>query len=788
MQDRVLKLLEYEKVIEQLKQHASSSLGETAADHLRPETEKETISQMIEETDEGVNILRLKGHFPFGGITDIRPQLKRTDIGGVLNAGELMAIADTIRGSRIVKHFITELIEEDVQVPRLYGRVQFIEPLTTLEHAIRDCVDEQGGILDTASDQLRSIRTQIKTFDSRIKDKLSAMTRSNETRKMLSEAIVTIRNDRYVIPVKAESKAAFGGIVHDQSASGATFFVEPRSIVDINNQLNEAKGKERHEVERILRQLSEQVSSYVSELQDHVDALAQVDFIMTRAKYAQSLRATKPVVSANGRLNYKKARHPLLSEQEAVPINIILNRDEQAMIVTGPNTGGKTVTLKTTGLLTLMAQSGLHLPVEDGSEFVIYKHVFADIGDEQSIEQNLSTFSSHMTNIVEIIDQVDHESLVLFDELGAGTDPQEGAALSIAILDDVRARGATILATTHYSELKAYAFSREGVINASVEFDIETLSPTYRLLIGVPGRSNAFEISQRLGLSEKIIHHAKEQIGADTSKVDQMIASLETNRKEAEEAREEAETVRAELREQQAQLNQEQQELEAKKEQIIKRTEQKAKDRLEKVRGEAADIIEDLRNKQKNVNAQVKDHELIEAKSHLDHALDTVTNQTKSSENQEENNQAIRQTFEPGQEVKVQSFGQKGSIVERLNDQEYLVQVGIMKMNIKASDLKPVKEEKQTKPVVNVKGPSKTTKTELDLRGERYEEAMNRLDQYLDAALLAGYPQVSIIHGKGTGVLRKAVQKKLTHHPRVKNTRLGGMGEGGSGVTVVEFK
>ncbi|MFC7393705.1 endonuclease MutS2 [Scopulibacillus cellulosilyticus] len=786
MLKRVLNILEYHKVIDQLSKHAASSLGLQLIETLAPNNNLGKVQEWQRETDEAANVLRLKGHFPFGGITDIRASLKRSKIGGMLSPKELIDIAGTIRGTRIAKNFILDIVEEGTKLPLLSDIVMLIEPEGELERSIQSCIDDSGYVMDSASETLRGIRGQIRTLDSRIKEKLESITRSSGNQKKLSESIVTIRNGRYVVPVKQEYRGAFGGIVHDQSASGATLFIEPQSVVDMSNKLNEARAREKHEIEKILNKLSEQTADVADSLLDHVDRLARLDFIFAKAKYAKQIKATRPKLNDKGNIHMKKARHPLIPAEDVVPIDVILGDGYHAMIITGPNTGGKTVTLKTTGLLTLMAQSGLHVPCEEGSAINVYKEIFADIGDEQSIEQSLSTFSSHMTNIIDILSKVDHESLVLFDELGAGTDPQEGAALSIAILDDVFAKGASVVATTHYSELKAYAYEREGVINASVEFDVQSLRPTYKLLIGVPGRSNAFEISRKLGLPEQIIEQAKGQIASETNQIDQMIASLEQNRKQAELASEEANKMKAEIEEQRNQLNRELEKIDREKQRLIRDAEEKAKDKIQKIKTEAENIITELREYQANP-AKIKEHKLIDAKGRLEHALDALSDhETKVKADSHEKQGKV--SFSPGQKVKVISFGQKGHVVEKLNDKEYLVQIGIMKMNLPASDLKAVKEEKETKPVVNVRTSKSTAKTELDLRGERYEDAMHKVDQYLDQALLSGYHQVSIIHGKGTGALRKGVQNKLKSHSRVKSIRFGGAGEGGSGVTIVELK
>ncbi|GGE42293.1 endonuclease MutS2 [Pullulanibacillus camelliae] len=782
---RALSLLEYEKIKEQLKNYTASSLGKEWVEQLVPRTSIAEVQALIDETDEGATVYRLRGNVPLGGVTEVRPFIKRAVIGGVLSASELNAIGDSIRASRIIKKFFADLEEEEVKLPILYARVNEMVPQTQLEKEITSCVDDSGRVMDGASDKLRTIRSQMRTLDARIKERLEGLIRSSHHQKMLSESIVTIRNDRYVIPVKQEYRHAFGGIVHDQSSSGATVFIEPQAVVEIDNQLSEARAKEKHEIERILRALTEQVAEVAELLNATVEHLGYLDFIFAKAKFAHALKATKPALREDGKLEFKRARHPLISAREVVPISIQMGSPYQAIIITGPNTGGKTVTLKTVGLLTVMAQSGLHIPVDEGSSVNVFEQIFADIGDEQSIEQSLSTFSSHMTNIVTILDQVNFRSLVLFDELGAGTDPQEGAALSIAILDDVFRRGASIIATTHYSELKAYAYEREGAVNASVEFDVQTLRPTYRLLMSIPGRSNAFEISRRLGLSEDIIEEARQQISGETAKVDNMIAALEKSQREAETAEQKAKEYKADVERLKDELEAERLKLEAERGKILKKAEEAAREAVEKARREAEEVITTLRQLQQQ-SQPVKDHEVIDAKKRLDHALEALAHESKPVT--QSYTKAKPSHFQPGQEVKVLSFGQKGHIVEKINDKEYLVQVGIMRMNIKAVDLKAVKEEQEVKPVVNIRTTTTTVKTELDLRGERYEEAISRLDRYIDKALVAGYSRVSIIHGKGTGALRKGVENHLKQHSRVKSFRSGGAGEGGGGVTIVELK
>ncbi|MBG9445779.1 endonuclease MutS2 [Cytobacillus firmus] len=785
MQERVLKILEFNKVKEQLLEHVSSSLGRKKALNILPSTDYEEVIRRQEETDEAVTVLRIKGNVPLGGIFDIRPHVKRAVIGGMLSPQELNQISSTIHASRQMKRFIEEFAEEESSLPILLGYTDKIIVLADLETSIRNAVDDNGEVLDSASETLRSLRNQLRTKESRVRERLESMIRSSSAQKMLSDAIITIRNDRFVIPVKQEYRGHYGGIIHDQSSSGQTLFIEPASIVQLNNELQGIRVKEQQEIERILIALSGQTAENSSELETIVDVLGEVDFTFAKARYSKRIKASKPKINNQGKISLFKARHPLIPIDEVVANDIKLGDDYSTIVITGPNTGGKTVTLKTVGLCTLMAQAGLQIPALDGSETAVFGNVYADIGDEQSIEQSLSTFSSHMVNIVDILNQVDFNSLVLFDELGAGTDPQEGAALAISILDEVYKRGARVIATTHYPELKAYGYNREGVINASVEFDIETLSPTYKLLIGVPGRSNAFEISKRLGLNDQVIETARSYIGTDTNQVENMIASLEESRRQAEADMEEANDFLKSAEKLHKDLQKQMAEFYEQKDAMHEKAAEKAGDIVEKAKAEAEEIIRDLRKMRMEKHAEVKEHELIEAKKRLSDAapqMSTAKNKLKPKN--------TKHVFEAGDEVKVLSFGQKGHLLEKVSENEWQVQIGILKMKVAEKDLEYIKSPKpvETKPVATVKGRDFHVSLELDLRGERYENALLRVEKYLDDALLAGYPRVSIIHGKGTGALRQGVQEYLRNHKSVKKIRFGEAGEGGTGVTIVEFK
>ncbi|SEO81283.1 DNA mismatch repair protein MutS2 [Amphibacillus marinus] len=782
MNARIFRVLEFNKIIDQLVEQAASSLGKDQARALKPSTNLEQVQLLQEETDQAVQIVRKHGDVPFGGITDIKPSIKRAEIGGILNPQECLQIASTIYGGKRLRRFIEQM--EEPQSPLIREMVANIVPLTELETEIKQCIDDHGHVMDGASDKLRTIRTKIRTSESRIRERLEGYTRSKS--KMLSDAIVTIRNDRYVLPVKQEYRQAIGGIVHDQSASGQTLFMEPQAVVDINNALSEAKAQEQAEIERILRELTIRIAVDQHALRQNVDVLTGLDFIFARAKLAQLMRAAMPKMNDQGYIEMKQARHPLLADAEVVANDIIIGADYHAIVITGPNTGGKTVTLKLVGLCTLMAQSGLQIPALDGCQLAVFNEVFADIGDEQSIEQSLSTFSSHMTNIVDILQHVDDRTLVLFDELGAGTDPQEGAALAMAILDAVVKRNARIIATTHYPELKAYGYNRAGVINASVEFNVKTLKPTYRLLIGVPGRSNAFDISRRLGLEDELIVAAKQLIGTDTKSVENMIASLDQARRGAEQDYQDAAQALDEAEQLKADLAKQWQQFEREREALYKKAEEKAEKAVAKARQEAEDIVATIREMKHQ--STLKEHEWIEARKLFDEAQPSLAKKGQVIPTSKHSNQD--QTLEVGDEVKLLTINQNGTIVEQIGKHDFQVQVGMMKMKVKKKDLQLVKRDDPIvkKPLATIKGASYHVKTELDLRGERFEDALQALEKYIDDALLAGYPRVSIIHGKGTGALRKGVQEFAAKHRHIASATAGAMNEGGSGVTILEFK
>ncbi|MED1673166.1 endonuclease MutS2 [Pallidibacillus thermolactis] len=786
MNNKAIETLEFHKIRQQLTTFASSSLGRELAEKLTPSTDFTEIVRLQEETDEAAKVLRLKGHVPLGGVFNILPHVKRAEIGSMLHPDEFVEISSTIRASRILKTFLGELVEEeDVSLPILQEYGENLNPPTELYRIITSAISENGDVLDSASEKLRSLRTQIRSLEGRVREKLENIIRSSSAQKMLSDAIITIRNDRFVIPVKQEYRSHFGGMVHDQSSSGQTLFIEPQSIVQLNNELHQTKMKEQGEIQRILTELSTKTATYSEELKQLVSILRELDFMFTKAKFGASMKATKPMMNNDGVIRLFRARHPFIPIDEVVANDIELGKDFTTIVITGPNTGGKTVTLKTVGLITLMAQAGLQIPAQDGSEVAVFESVFADIGDEQSIEQSLSTFSSHMVNIVEILRHVDSKSLVLFDELGAGTDPQEGAALAMSILDEVHRRGARVIATTHYPELKAYSYNRDGVTNASVEFDIESLSPTYRLLIGVPGRSNAFEISKRLGLPNDIIENAKTHIHVESNKVDNMIASLERSTRLAEKEEEEAKDLLKAAEKLHKDLQKAMIEFYNKKDELYEQARQEAKSIVRNAEREAEEIIRTLRQMQLEKGAEIKEHELIEARKRLEGVVPEA-----KQDRHPPIKKKVKQDFKPGDEVKVLSFDQKGHLIERVSENEWQVQIGIIKMKVEEDDLELIKSKpkKETQHIASIKGKEYHVGLELDLRGERYEDALVRLEKYIDDALLAGYPRVSIIHGKGTGALRTGVQNYLKNHRQVKSFHFGSANEGGTGVTIVEFK
>jgi DNA mismatch repair protein MutS2 len=790
LNEKIIKTLEYEKILHRLDHYAATPLGKERVHALRPSGDLEEVKRRLKATDEAANVDRLKGGAPFGGIRDIRPALHRARVGGMLNAAELLDIATTSFGARRLKKFLTA-VHEEFPIPTLLALADGLSEQKPLEDRIKSCIDDNAAVMDQASPELARIRHELRSGEARVREKLEQMVRTPSIQKMLQDALVTIRGDRYVIPVKQEYRAHFGGLIHDQSASGATLFIEPESVVTLNNRLKELRMKEEAEVEKILRMLSAAVAEVADSLLADADLLGLLDFHFAKAGLAREMKATLPIMNDRGFLKLKRGRHPLLSPETVVPLDVELGNQYTTIIVTGPNTGGKTVSLKTVGLLSLMAMSGLFVPAEEGSQLCVFDAIYADIGDEQSIEQNLSTFSSHMTNIISILREMTPKSLVLLDELGAGTDPAEGSALAIAILDYMHRMGCRIIATTHYPELKAYAFERKGTINASMEFDIATLSPTYRLLVGVPGRSNAFAIAERLGLMRPIIEAARRQVGEEDQRVESMIATLEENRLTAEQERQEAERLRREVERLRADLENERKKFDEQRDKLLEKAEREGREAVAKARREAEEVIAELRRMALEERGSFKEHRLIDARRRLEQAEPQLRKQRGGAV---AGRPAKAPALQAGDEVRVVHLGQKGHVVELVGDDEAIVQMGIMKMKVRRDQLELAQEAAaKPKPAQRAAATVKRTRDEhtrieLDMRGMSLEEALIEADRFLDESFLANLGQVYLIHGKGTGILRSGVQDFLRRHKHVKSYRFGNYNEGGNGVTVVELK
>lgn len=782
MRQKTLDVLEFDKIKSFVANEAISDLGREKVAEMYPATDFETVEFQINETDE-ISQIYNKHRLPsLSGLTKVAQYIHRSTIGGVLNVTELNAIKRLIQVQNQFKTFYNQLLEEDEEVkyPILDSQMAQLPILTDLFKDINDKCDAHD-LYDHASYELQSIRSKISSTNQRIRQNLDRVVKSQVNRKKLSDAIVTVRNDRNVIPVKAEYRQDFNGIVHDQSASGQTLYIEPSSVVEMNNQISRLRNDEAVERERILTELTSQVAVESDALLLAESIMGHLDFLIAKARYARAIKGTKPTFHNERTVYLPNAYHPLLDHNTVVANTIEFVDDIETVIITGPNTGGKTVTLKTLGLIIVMAQSGMLIPTLDGSQLSVFENVYCDIGDEQSIEQSLSTFSSHMKNIVEILKEADKNSLILFDELGAGTDPSEGAALAMSILDHVRNLGALVMATTHYPELKAYSYNREGVMNASVEFDVETLSPTYKLLMGVPGRSNAFDISKKLGLSLNIINKAKTMIGTDEQEINNMIESLEKNSKRVDEQRIELDRLVKEAQTTHDELEKQYQQYQNYEKSLMDEAKEKANQRVKSATKEADAILKELRELRDKKGADVKEHELIDKKKQLDDQYEAKSIKQNVQKQKYDKIQA-------GDEVKVLSYGQKGEVLELVGDEEAVVQMGILKMKLPIEDLEKMKKKKETPTKMVTRANRQTVKTELDLRGYRYEDALIELDQYLDQAVLSNFEQVYIIHGKGTGALQKGVQQHLKRHKSVKTFRGGMPSEGGFGVTVASLK
>jgi DNA mismatch repair protein MutS2 len=786
------KTLEFDKIRSMLAAHAVSDGAKSEALEISPFDNPLEINIQIDETNAALGLMSRKGSPTFGGVKDLSPLLVRAGRGGVLSMAELLSVAAFLRAVRKVKDY--RFRDDDKEQTCLDGYFGMLKPDREFEQSITDAILSESEIADSASAELSSIRKRIKAAENRIREVLSKIISSPNTQKILQEAIITQRFGRYVVPVKAECKNEMPGLMHDVSSSGATVFIEPMAVVEANNEISVLKSQEKNEIERILAEFSARVFEREELITLSYKMLTALDLIFARAKLALELDCFPPAINTDGVFELRRARHPLLDKKSAVPIDITLGKDFNTLIITGPNTGGKTVALKTLGLLTLMAQSGLHIPAAEGSRIPVCSGVYADIGDEQSIEQSLSTFSSHMENIVSILACADDKSLVLFDELGAGTDPIEGAALAIAIIEKASGLGAKIAATTHYAELKIYALNTNGVENASCEFDVETLRPTYRLLTGIPGRSNAFAISKRLGLDEAVIERARELVGSEAGKFEQVIDRLEKNRQQAEEEKRKITRLRLEIEELNKKIRERERQIEAERAKAAQTARAEANEIIEKTRREAAALIAEIREFAKRRDEDIA-FGLNTVHAEVNRRLNELSASTPADEEKEDEAVSTQIQLTVGDEIFLKKMGVKGVVLSPPDYEGFLdVQAGILRVRVRLSEISAVAGEKKkaAKPAGGVSFSAATIKdaiaaNRLDLRGMASDEAIIELSQFLDSAARQRLPAATIIHGKGTGKLREAVRDYLRTNKLVKSYRPGTFGEGEDGVTIVEF-
>lgn len=792
MNEKALRILEYNKIIHLLTEYASSEMGKQLCRDLTPSTHLVEIQSEQANTRDALSRLYQHGSVSFLGLEDVRPCLRLLDVGSSLNTKELLQIARLLSIANQVQQY-GDSRDEEAPIDSLQTMFEDLVPLTSLQHEIQQCILSETEISDEASVGLKDVRKSIKQTNRAIHNKLSSIVNSQQNKTLLQETIVTMRNGRYCIPVKQEYRSSFPGMIHDQSSTGSTIFIEPMAVVQLNNQLRELEMKEQAEIDRILAFLSEQVSFEAQNILSNLEILTQLDFIFAKAKFAKAYQGSEPIFNEDGIINIKYARHPLLDQKTVVPIHIHLGEEFSMLIITGPNTGGKTVSLKTLGLFTLMGQAGLHIPAFEGSKLAVFSNVFADIGDEQSIEQNLSTFSSHMTNIVSILEKADENSLVLFDELCGGTDPVEGAALAISILTSLHDRGIRTMATTHYSELKMFALSEEGIENASCEFDVNTLSPTYHLLIGVPGKSNAFAISRKLGLSPYIIEQAKSQIGASQKDFESLIAELEKSKLQIEKEQTEILAAKAEVEELRKSLEEKKENIAAKRATLLQEARQEAYDIISQAKEVADDSIKKFNQwgKEKNsTNNKKMEHQRSKLRGQLNDLESKLAYRNKRRKGNYK-----KEDFHIGDPVFVHTLSLEGTVTSLPNAKgDLTVQMGILNsvVNIKDLDLLEKQKEKPATPKRSKSNRSNINKaatisSEINLLGKTVDEAVAELDKYLDDAYMSGVHQVRVIHGKGTGALRAGIHSYLKRQKHVKSYRLGVFGEGEAGVTIVEF-
>ncbi|MCY9807329.1 endonuclease MutS2 [Lentilactobacillus senioris] len=787
MNSKVLDTLEYQKIKEQLIPFLNTAQGQRTVKKLLPSSDAKVVANWLDQSADGATIMRLEGEIPIPKLDDISNIIKRLNIEDAsLSGTELAAVTKLLRTTQTVYNFFESLKTNEVELRTLD---QFVEQLSLQPEVTQQLISsiaEDGRILDGASRELRSIRTQITRTQAEIRGIMNHFIKGASS-KYLSEPIITIRDDRFVLPIKAEFKQSFGGIIHDQSASGQTLYVEPNNVVEKNNQLRRDQLAERVEERRILAELTELIRPIRTEMKENGNVIGQLDFINAKAKLAHQTHSTEPSLSVENSVNLRQARHPLIDSNSVVANDIVIGSDYRAIIVTGPNTGGKTIMMKTLGLLQLMGQSGMFIPALEHSQIGIFDDIFADIGDDQSIEASLSTFSSHMDNVINILKQATDRSLILLDELGAGTDPKEGAALAMAIIDKVLEIGSELVTTTHYPELKAFAYNRTHTVNASMEFDFDRLQPTYRFLIGIPGQSNALSIVEKLGLDKQVVANARSLTDSDSQDINTMIDELTEQTKKARQEADELQVELADATKLHQDLTTAYDKYQSNKAQLAEKARENANQVVAAAKEKADAIIADLRIKQQQVaNSPVKENELMDAKGALN-SLEVAPQLKKNKVLQKEK---AKHDFHEGDEVLVKSYGQPGTLVRKMGDHSWEVQIGILKMKLDESDLEKgsaPKPKKAARPRV-ARTKSAGTSPTLDLRGQRYEEAMHSLDQYIDAALVSGYPTVTIIHGKGTGALRQGVNDYLSSHPQVKNFGYSAPNAGGDGSTVVKFK
>jgi len=800
MNQKVLQTLEYDKIKSQLSDFLSTPIGRQEADALQPITDVHIINYWLQETADAMMIDRLKGGIPLAKLADITPHLKRLNIQASLSATELAEIGNVLRNTSAISNFFIQMKDESIgeSLEVLIEQAEQLETLPEVTKSIQTAIDSTGRINDEASYELKSVRGKIVGHENAIKNKMQEFTKG-KTAQYLSDPIVTIRSDRYVLPVKAEYRSQFGGVVHDQSQTGLTLYIEPQAVVELSNKLSELRVKENAEEQRVLQELSAELEPHTNEIQQNVQILGHFDFVNAKARLAARLDAMQPTVSVENHISLRQAWHPLLDKKIAVANDISLGDSYKTIIITGPNTGGKTITIKTLGLLQLMAQSGLFITTRQPSTIGIFDEVFADIGDEQSIEQNLSTFSSHMANIVSMLDHIDDKTLVIFDELGAGTDPAEGAALAIAILDKVASLGAYTIATTHYPELKLYGYNRPETKNASMVFDVETLQPTYQFLMGVPGQSNALAIAKRLGFGEDVIDAAMALTDESDQDLNNMIADLVAQRDEVKKNNEELRSQLKATEEKSEALSEEQSKLEKERAHVILDAKNEANHIVAATKKQAEQLISEIRKERLRAGqrGELTEQELQARKGKLD--------QLRQNDSLEKNKilQKAKKVKElaPGDEITVRSYSQQGTLVKKHKNGQWEVEMGILKMLVDEDDIvkteatvkaqKGKAKKKQQKIIRKTTSSGSTrasVKSSLDLRGIRYEAALTELDRYLDTAVLANISPVEIIHGKGTGALRQGVTEFLRSDRRVKSYHFASANAGGDGATIVELK